>query len=723
MSAVVAESQLADALDVTTKAVQLRAVNEGWLAKTVTKQGGSERLYFRNLLPVDIREGLVAQESVTGRAGLPAVFYDTPVPKRSNAIGLAKYNLVHAFRIAKERAGWGQKGQAAEEFLLAYNAGVLLPRVFEQVGQIQLRTIEALDKKLLKADDNYLALCDGRGGWKKHGTTRYKGRELSETAKAVFLKCYLRQERNDVITSIRSTWLALEEMELDEKPGESTFRRWLKDYETYNAGVICLAREGEKAYKDKFARYITRDAELLEVGQCLVADGKTLNFTILHPETGRPCRMTLIVFFDWKSRYPMGWQIATTENQWVILAAFRNACMALGRYPDSVYLDNGRAFKAKLFKGAGLDLDFEEMTGLYARVGTAVFHAKPYNGRAKVVERFFKTFQEQLECHLPSFCGDSIQTKPAHLHRNEKYHQRLHALQTGGWVPTIREAAIIVEQYIRWYAVQLHTDLQFAPMDRFMVGRGPGIDPAQLHFDFLIPIELRVRRGRAILWGIEYEADAFDNLMINFEVTARVDTADLSRIWCWTKDGIYMGEAVPVRACHPIANLFGDKVSVEQVENQLKRQKRVIKNAKRQLTELAGLDAENQNPCLNVIDITMPAKQKVPILSGPDFNESQPQQSQTQAQEPVKIPEKEIKRLEAVFKKAEADMDNEPEIPRPKYWQSGLEHYEWCFKYIHQHGRKLDVVEAAFMDKFESLPEFEIYHPRFEDLKMVFNLN
>ena len=472
MSALVAESQVAESMNIGTKAVRLKAIEENWPVIRKQKQGGSELFFIRDLLPLKHQACLVIRDSVTGNAGLPAVIHDTPVPKKSNKIGLAKYNLVHAFRISKERAGWGKKGQAAQAFLLAYNAGLLLPKIYAVVGEIQERSIEALDKKLRNNDDNYLALCDGRGGWRKHGTTRYKGRELSETAKAVFLKCYLRQERNSAIMSIRSTWLALEKMGLDEKPGESTFRRWLKDYETYNAGVICLAREGEKAYKDKFARYITRDAELLEVGQCLVADGKTLNFTILHPDTGRPCRMTLIVFFDWKSRYPMGWQLAPTENQWVILAAFRNACMALGRYPDSVYLDNGRAFKAKLFKGAGLDLDFEEMTGLYARVGTAVFHAKPYNGRAKVVERFFKTFQAQLECHLPTFCGDSIQTKPAHLHRNEKYHQRLHELQTGGWVPTIREAAIIIEQYIQWYAVQLHTDLQFAPMDRFMVEIG-----------------------------------------------------------------------------------------------------------------------------------------------------------------------------------------------------------------------------------------------------------
>ena len=714
MGALVAESQLSDALGITTKAVQLRALKNDWPVKQKKKQGGSERFYFTDLLPVEVKQALVDRRAV-GRDNLPALVHDTDVPRRSKQIGLAKYNLVHAFRIAKEQAGWGNKSQAAKSFLLAYNAGVLLPSVFDVVGNIKLKTLEALDKKLAKHDDDYLCLCDGRGGWKKHGTNHYKGRQLSEVAKAYFLRCYLRQERPSVIMSIRGAWHAMEKAGLDEKPGESTFRRWLKDYEKYNAGVICLAREGEKAYKDKFARYITRDPELLEVGQCLIADGKTLNFQILHPDTGRPCRMTLIVFFDWKSRYPLGWQLAPTENQWVILGAFRNACMTLGRYPDSVYLDNGRAFKARLFKGTGLELDFEEMNGLYARLGTAVFHAQPYNGRAKIVERFFLTFQDQLESQLSSFTGDSIETKPARLHRNEKYHQRLHQLQTGGWVPDIREASMIIHKYIQWYSAQRHTDLKFAPMDRLAAGRGPGIDPGQLHLDFLIPVKIRIRRGRAVLWKIDYESDAFDNLKPNFEAVARVDTQDLSRIWCWTTDGIYMGEAYPVRACHPIANLFGDQVAIEDVENQIKRQQRVVKNAKKQLTALAGFSEESQESCLDIMDVAIP-KEKTSLLSGKKTREkSEPT--------PAPVAEKEIKRLAQLAEKTEAEMADLPEIPRPRYWESESHRYEWCFRLVHEHGRTPDSADMAFMETFESRPEFADYRQRFEDLKMVFTQN
>jgi putative transposase len=709
MNALVAESRISEALDLGEKAVRLRAVKDNWPVRKVQKQGGNELYFVRDLLPVDVQASLVVRASVTG-AGLPDVIHDRPVPGRSNKIGLAKYNLVHAFRLAKRRAGWGEKNRAAADFLLAYNTGALMAGVFAVVGPIRERTLDALDKRLRENDDNYLCLCDGRGGWKKHGTTKYKARKLTEQAKEVFLKCYLSQSRPTVMMAIRAARITLEKADRPEHCDDSTWRRWLRDYETYNAGVICLAREGMKAYKDKFVPYISRDSELLEVGQCLVADGKTLNFNILHPITGRPCRMTLLVFFDWKSRYPVGWQILPTENQWGILAAFRNAVITLGRYPDSVYLDNGRAFKSKLFQGEGRDLDFEEMTGLYARVGTAVMFAQPYNGRAKVVERFFRTFQWQVEPMMPSYCGDSIQTKPARLHRNETFHQALHEARTGNWVPNIREASVIIARYIQWYAEQYHRGMKATPAERLLPNRGPGVDAYQLTHDFLVPVDIHVRRGRAILWGIEYESDAFHNLAPNLLLKARVDAADMGRIWCYTTDGTYLGEALPVQACHPLATLFGDQVSIDRVTHEIKRHARVVKNARQQL-EALGI-TKNSPDSMNILSFAA-TKEKTPILP------ARPQ-GRKQKQLAAPVSEQKAKQLEMICQKAEAEKDLAPVISRPKYWNSDLEHYEWVFRLVHEHGQCPSADDQAFYTEFESLPEFKNYRQRFEDLKLIY---
>lgn len=57
-----------------------------------------------------------------------------------------------------------------------------------------------------------------------------------------------------------------------------------------------LHREGEKAFNDKVAPYIERDASLLEAGDVLIADGHTLNFQVINPFTGKPQRAAMSVF-------------------------------------------------------------------------------------------------------------------------------------------------------------------------------------------------------------------------------------------------------------------------------------------------------------------------------------------------------------------------------------------------------------------------------------------
>ena len=605
----VAESIISDVLDIGTKAVQLRAVEEKWPQVQTGKKGGSERYYVQDLLPAPIQRALMLRQSLVPGSIHPvaSVDLDAPAPRKAQKLGLAKFQLVKAYRTSKDSAGHGHKTQAAKAFVLAYNTGALMPSVFDLVGTVTKVTLDKLDKRLRANKEDYLCLCDGRGGWRKHGTTKWKQRGLTEQAKAIFLKCYLNPARPSVIMSIRAARFTLDKHGIIEEASDKTFRRWLADYEAHNAHVICMAREGMKAYIDHYGPYATRDASLLQVGQCLVADGKTLNFFIRHPETGRPCRMTLIVFLDWASRYPVGWQIMPGEDTLAIMAAFRNSVETLGMYPQSVYLDNGRAFKSKFFMES--DPDLEELTGLYARVGTAVAFAKPYNGRAKVVERWFQTVQSQVEFMMPSYCGDSIQTKPAWMARNEKFHKAWHQARTDGWIPTVREAAYILGAYFEWYGNQPHSDLPDTPRNLMIANQGPGVDTIQLNHDFLWRKQVTPHNCRVTLWGIDYESDGLHGLSKKNKLVAMYDTANMGRIWCYTQDGVYICEAAPVQALHPLARLFGDEVSMTQVQAHNKRMRRLEKETRQQLSS-AGISRKAQDT-LNILPW---AGKKVPIL-------------------------------------------------------------------------------------------------------------
>ena len=74
-----------------------------------------------------------------------------------------------------------------------------------------------------------------------------------------------------------------------------------------------------------------------------------------------------------------------------------------------MYLDNGRAFRARFFRG--VDLEQSGFEGLFARLGIKTIFAWPYHGQSKTVERFFGSFAE-LERLSPTYTGTSIEHKP-----------------------------------------------------------------------------------------------------------------------------------------------------------------------------------------------------------------------------------------------------------------------------------------------------------------------
>ena len=113
--------------------------------------------------------------------------------------------------------------------------------------------------------------------------------------------------------------------------------------------------------------------------------------------------------------------------------------------PKVVYQDNGRAFRAKYFTD---DKGFTELgfQGLYSKLGIEMVFARPYNARAKAIERFFKEFQEGFEKLIPSYIGSSISNKPAYMMRNEKLHKSKH----NDYIPTIEETIKMIDMWLNF---------------------------------------------------------------------------------------------------------------------------------------------------------------------------------------------------------------------------------------------------------------------------------
>ena len=724
--------ELAVVLAISPRAVQKRAAKEKWAYDEIAngKGGGTQKLYRYASFPREIRDAISDHELRKTMQTVPVaidpalpVIYRQPsppatkhptqsaqsVPERSNRIGRAKYLLVQAWRDVVSSQPRGKQGEATAAFLLAYRTGQLLPDAYQLLGDISDKTLYRLDRRLRESGNDYLAISDGRGGWRLHGTTRWKSRELSAEAQQAFLCAYLDPRRPTIAESIQAAHILLAKRGLTETAHESTWRRWLKDFERKNQHVIVLAREGEKAYRDQIGPYITRDADVLEVGQVLVADGHTLNFQVIHPVTGRPARMTMIAWFDWSSRCPVGWQIVPTENTVAISAALKAAIETLGKYPAVAYVDNGKAFKSQYFTQTNPDLP-AELSGLYARLGIATVFSTPDNARAKVVERFWLTMSIQCERLMPTYCGASIDDKPAWMARNEKFHRAWHEAKTAGWVPTIREAAHLISIYIEWYVRQPHDGLGGrTPLSVLESGRGPGVDTAELDTQFLWADQPTASRCRVTLMGIEYESDCLHG--IKGKIICRYDTADLQQIHCYLPGGEYLGDARPVQALHPLARLFGDEVDVDQVKSAIKRQRTLARETKQNLIALGAAPDQAEAGVR-----ALPWTQKVAVLPGGRKDDTPP----------APHPE-ETKRLELVYARAEAEIEQEPAKPkldRPSYFRSEAARYEWCFRARYQHRDELDGEDEAFMSYFERTREYaENYRGRYEDLKELYALN
>ena len=334
-------------------------------------------------------------------------------PEKSKQIALARLDLIHKWlefrRLAKN------KMQADYDFVKLHNTSNLY--LFEIIGKISRGSLHRW-YSMLNGTEDYTKLLPQ---YKYSSVNEFRTTLTDEEIK-IFMGLPLHPNRICIGKAIALTKYKLKEQDQNFIPSDITFRRYAKWFKDNNYDKWVLARDGEKALSDKVEPYIKRDASLLEVGDILVADGHKLAFQVINPFTGKPTRATLVGFLDWKSTALVGYEIMLEENTQCIASALRNSIINLDMIPKIVYQDNGRAFRAKYFTD---DKGFAELGfyGVYAKLGIKTVFAKPYNARAKVIERFFKEFQEGFEKLLPSYMGSNIANKPAYMMRNEKLHK------------------------------------------------------------------------------------------------------------------------------------------------------------------------------------------------------------------------------------------------------------------------------------------------------------
>ena len=560
--------EIAAALGVTERSVQRRATSEAWPVACRSGRGGGKvypvaslpapvQIALRNISrpALGIIQGGKAVPAATSAPVPPAPLVAAPpepaLPPAALSKAALKADLVKAYLEAK---AWGRKhgesmAKCREAFVRGYNSGAFLAPLHEQLGDTSWKSLERWALELRRGDYRCEAIAP-RYGVHRQGTSKVTDAEAEG-----LLAILLSQSQFKIGTAITLVKMDLERQGIASPSSPTTLRNWVEAFKREYYDVWVLAREGEKALTDEVAPFLRRDASLLAVGDVLIADGHRLNFRVKHPLDGRPRRATLIAFEDWASRDIAGFSIMLEEDLCAVHLALYRSILRLGKLPQMVEPDNGKAFKNKVFVETKIDLTTSGMAGLYGRLGILCHFPKAYSARSKPIESFFKTMGLSFEKAVSSYCGGSIAAKPARMRRNEKFMQEIEPEA----LLTMEEASGLFESWLNtFYRVKPHSGLGGkCPGEVFAAGRGPGLDHASIRYLMMHEEVAHLHNNGIKRFGGEYFDEALYGL--RDKVFIRYDWHDLRQIWVYRLDGAFLCMAKRQGAVHPMFKLIGGK--------------------------------------------------------------------------------------------------------------------------------------------------------------------
>ncbi len=552
------------------------AISAEALRKIRQENGIDNRLTTKPSLPVPA--GITGQEphptpAPTSPRLANLASQSTPcISEKAKRIALARMDLLRIWQEYRNR-GHVKATAADQDFENAYNNKIIFKEIYEILGTVSIKTLYRWQSDL-----------DGTSDWSRlvpqHFNRNNGISRLSENESKVFMGFLLQPNKIKIGTAVRLTRFYLEKKGVPTEKSHMTFRRYADGFKKNHFDRWVLMREGQKALRDKVEPYIKRDSSLLEVGDVLVADGHRLNFQVINPFTGKPCRAVLVGYLDWKSYDLVGYEIMIEENTQCIAAALRNSIMRLGKMPRITYQDNGKAFRARFFTRTE---SFEEagIHGLFGKLGIIPVFAQPYNARAKVIERWFRDFSDTFERLIPSFIGTSIQDKPAYMMRNEKFHKAIH----NEYIPTIEETIQLIEAWLEFHRSQPCPHVKGKTIGQvFEAGRGAGIDAEELN-----DLMMSVQKTRIDRNGIRFlSADYYDDNLYGLReaVLVKYSLFDLSHVKVYRLNGGYLCRAKRVMPVNPMAKYLGEVKDVDALKHRLALQRRLEKSTVQGVKEL-----------------------------------------------------------------------------------------------------------------------------------------
>lgn len=258
----------------------------------------------------------------------------------------------------------------------------------------------------------------------------------------------------------------------------SATKAWHRDFD--DRSLTFLLRHGKKEWSKRYMPYLEQDWELVRPGQMYVADHHQCDFFVTYKQG--QIRPWLTAIQDCRSRRIVGWTLGPAPHQDAILSAMRMAFKQA--VPEVMRLDNGRDFKSKAITGCtpkeeqdlkkqadelgcawrdclakyqgAASCDDPRWTGIAEELGIDLIFALPYHAWAKgTVERFFRTLEDGVGRAMPTYCGNTSESKPESLQLIREGYTGLRigklAVSDTSDVPTMESARRAIEDWLEIY--------------------------------------------------------------------------------------------------------------------------------------------------------------------------------------------------------------------------------------------------------------------------------
>lgn len=548
MSKSVTLAEVATALGVTKRAVEIRAEREAWPYVEEAVRGGRRRLYAVAALPADVRRAVQAHQlnaaiaTASPMSPPAALAADLPAgvsPSLAPAVPFLEADLTDRQRLERD----ARLGVLAALRRLQADTGCSQEAALTTLlTNARAGRLDALLERMLRlARDARGRKGDGYPSVRTLKRWLAAGGDLAPKAKractdvpawaASFLREYQRPQKPSVESAYRA---ACAQWPAEARPSIHQVRRFLG-----KLGAVTRerGRMGDRELKN-LRPFVRRTFDQLRPNDVWSPDGHTFDAEVQHPMHGRPFRPEITTFIDIATRRAVGWSVDLAESSYAVADALRFAVERCG-IPAIIYSDNGSGYKNAMMADA--------VTGLIGRLGATPEHSLPYNSQARgVIERAHQTIWVAGAKALPAYMG-AVMDREARL---QQFKLTRRALRAGGAMPLMPWHVFVqwCEDRVADYNARPHRSLGGLSPDAAWANHAAnGWEPERLAADELATlfrprVVRKLDRAEIRLFNNIYFARELEEFH-GLEAHIAYDIHDADRVWVYAPDGRLICEA------------------------------------------------------------------------------------------------------------------------------------------------------------------------------------